>query len=186
MKKLVLAGLLCGLLCSCSHRLVDFTLISTKNVPMDQTLDLAKADKRVKGEDSKGIVLSVPLGMPNMKEAIDRAIESYPGAIALSDGVIYAKGWTCFFYGKNKYVVEGTPVYPNNGGSAQTAGQPAARSVMPAAVPAAVQLVHEVQAGETLASIAAAYKVSVRDLLTWNRLSSNVVKAGTRLIVYLQ
>lgn len=67
MKKLVLAGLLCGLLCSCSHRLVDFTLISTKNVPMDQTLDLAKADKRVKGEDSKGIVLSVPLGMPNMK-----------------------------------------------------------------------------------------------------------------------
>ena len=57
---------------------------------------------------------------------------------------------------------------------------------MPAAVPAAVQLVHEVQASETLASIAAAYKVSVRDLLTWNRLSSNVVKAGTRLIVYLQ
>jgi len=184
MKKLVLAGLLCGLLCSCSHRLVDFTMISTKNVPLDQTLDLAKADKRVKGEDSKGMILSIPLGMPNMKEAIDRAIESYPGAIALSDGVVYSKGWSCLFYGKNKFVVEGTPVYPNNGAGAQTAAQPAARPA--AAVPAAVQLVHEVQAGETLASIAAAYKVSVRDLLTWNRLSSNVVETGTRLIIYLQ
>lgn len=180
MKKLVLAGLLCGLLCSCSHRLVDFTLISTKNVPINQTADLQKADKRVTGVDSKGIILSVPLGMPNMKEAIDRAIESYPGAVALSDGVIYSKGWSCFFYGKNKFVVEGTPVYLNGG------AQPAVQSSVAPAAPAAVQLIHEVQAGETLASIAAAYKVSVRDLLTWNRLSSNVVQEGTRLVVYLQ
>ena len=47
-------------------------------------------------------------------------------------------------------------------------------------------MIHEVQTGETLASIAAAYKVSVRDLLTWNRLSSNVVNPGTRLLIYLQ
>ncbi len=183
MKKLILAGLLCGLLCSCSHRLVDFTLISTKNVPLERTEDLAKADKRVKGQDSKGIILSIPLGLPNMKEAIDRAIESYPGAVALSDGVVYSKGWTCFFYGKNKYVVEGTPVYLNNGAAGV---QPAARPGATAAAPAAVQLVHEVQPGETLASIAGAYKVSVRDLLTWNRLASNVVEPGSRLIVYLQ
>lgn len=55
-----------------------------------------------------------------------------------------------------------------------------------AAPAAAVQMIHEVQTGETLASIAAAYKVSVRDLLTWNRLSSNVVNPGTRLLIYLQ
>lgn len=182
MKKLVLAGLFCTLLCGCSHRLVDFTLISTKNVPLERTGDLAKADSRVKGQDSKGMILSIPLGMPNMKEAIDRAIESYPGAVALSDGVVYSKGWTCLFYGKNKYVVEGTPVYLN--ANAQSAA-PVSAAVQPA-VPAAVQLIHEVQQGETLASIAAAYKVSVRDLLTWNRLSSNVVQTGTRLVVYLQ
>ncbi len=55
-----------------------------------------------------------------------------------------------------------------------------------AAPASAVQLVHEVQQGETLASIAAACKVSVRELLTWNRLASNVVEPGTRLLVYLQ
>lgn len=186
MKKLILAGLLCGLLCSCSHRLVDFTLISTKNVPLERTEDLVKADTRVKGQDSKGMILSIPLGVPNMKEAIDRAIESYPGAVALSDGVVYSKGWTCFFYGKSKYVVEGTPVYLNGNSPANTGVQPAVRSGAPAAAPAAVQLVHEVQPGETLASIAGAYKVSVRDLLTWNRLASNVVEPGSRLIVYLQ
>lgn len=182
MKKLILAGLLCGLLCSCSHRLVDFTLISTKNVPISRSAELEKADKRVKGQDSKGVILSIPLGMPNMKEAIDRAIESYPGAIALSDGVIYSKGWSCFFYGKNKYVVEGTPVYLNGEAANAAAAPTAPRN----AAPAAVQLVHEVQQGETLASIAAAYKVSVRELLTWNRLASNVVEPGTRLLVYLQ
>lgn len=53
----------------------------------------------------------IPLGFPNMKEAIDKAIEKYPGAIGLVDGVVKSKGWTAILYGQNSYVVEGTPLY---------------------------------------------------------------------------
>ena len=91
-ERLILAGLLCGLLRSCSHRLVDFTLLSFKNVPISRSAELEKADKRVKRQDSKG----------------------------------------------------------------------------------------------TPASIAAVYRISVREPLTWTRLASNVVEPGTRLLVYLQ
>ena len=100
------------LMSSCTQRLIDFTIISSKNVPItDKGTEFQKATSRVKGVDSKWSVLFVP-GVPNMKEAIDRAIEQYPGAVALTDGVVYQKSWTCFLVGQNKYIVEGTPLYP--------------------------------------------------------------------------
>ncbi|MDY4873391.1 MAG: hypothetical protein SO133_00765 [Alloprevotella sp.] len=109
------------LMSSCTQRLIDFTIISSKNVPItDKGTEFQKATSRVKGVDSKWSVLFVP-GIPNMKEAIDRAIEQYPGAVALTDGVVYQKSWTCFLLGQNKYIVEGTPLYPdtNNGNPVQ-------------------------------------------------------------------
>lgn len=163
-------------------------MISTKNVPVDQLADLKKANARVKGVDSKPIVLSIPLGVPNMKEAIDKAIESHPNAVALCDGVIYSKGWHCIFYGQNKYVVEGTPIYADRSStnSYNQQVQPMQQNNYQASQTAAVQLFHEVQAGETIASIAQAYNVSIRDILSWNKLSSNVLNAGMRLVIYLQ
>ncbi len=50
----------------------------------------------------------------------------------------------------------------------------------------AVKMFHEVQAGETLASIAEAYKVTIGDLIRWNSLTSNVVSAGMKLSVYVK
>ena len=44
-----------------------------------------------------------------MKEATDRAIESVPGAVALVDGVVYARGWW-FIFGESTYIVEGLPL----------------------------------------------------------------------------
>ena len=74
---------------SCTNRLTDFTIISTKNVPIGtQPTDLVKGDKRVKGVDKTHIILCIPIGSPNLKEAIDKAIEQCPGAIALADGVV--------------------------------------------------------------------------------------------------
>lgn len=43
--------------------------------------------------------------------------------------------------------------------------------------------IHEVQAGETLASIAAKYKISVEQLRMLNRLSSDEVRAGDSIII---
>ncbi|MFW5768055.1 MAG: hypothetical protein ACOCXO_06780 [Bacteroidota bacterium] len=45
-----------------------------------------------------------------MKEAIDVAIESTPGCVALMDGVVYSKAWFVVFYGQSMYVIEGTPL----------------------------------------------------------------------------
>lgn len=39
-------------------------------------------------EDKVHYVFSIPLGRPNSKEALDRAIESTPGAIALTDAIV--------------------------------------------------------------------------------------------------
>lgn len=108
--KILALGLLLAMLSSCTHRLTDFTVISTKNYPIESLKAVKKAPNRVTGKDTKHIVL-VPLGSPNLKEAIDRAIEQYPGAVGLADGVVKTKAWTVFLYGQSSYIVEGTPLY---------------------------------------------------------------------------
>ncbi len=46
-----------------------------------------------------------------MKEAIDRAIEAVPRGIALVDGVLIVKSYYIpYIYGRQAYVVEGTPL----------------------------------------------------------------------------
>ena len=83
---------LCFLSTGCTQRLVDFTAISTKNVKMASS----EVGSRVEGADCVPVVF-FPLGQPNMKEAIDRAI------------VVYAKVQS-FVFGRVCYTVEGTPI----------------------------------------------------------------------------
>jgi hypothetical protein len=95
----------------CTIRLTDFTMISTKNIELARAATFKRAANRTRGKDTTYIIVAVPTGQPNMKEAIDRAIESVPGAIALVDGVIYSTSWYIpMIYGENSYVVEGTPL----------------------------------------------------------------------------
>ncbi len=82
---------------ACTFRIVDFTVISSKNTDVK-----GKVGKRVKGSDGKCIML----GIPNMKEAIDRAIQKEPGADALIDGVVYQKSYPFYMV----YEVEGTAI----------------------------------------------------------------------------
>jgi hypothetical protein len=94
---------------SCTQRLVDFTIISTKNIDLSRAGALLRSGRRATGEDAKLIVIVFPTGIPSAKEAVDRAIESVPGGIALVDGVLTSS----FFYipyliGETKYIVEGT------------------------------------------------------------------------------
>lgn len=175
------------LFASCSQRLVDFTVISTKNVPLtDEAPNLQKANSRVKGTDAKLTILFVPLGIPNMKDAIDKAIEKYPGAVALTDGVVYSKGWTALIVGQSKYVVEGTPLYPASTTHASSTNyQPAPASQQPADAEA-MRIVHVVKRGETLSSIAPLYSVSVPQILKWNRLTSADVTEGSQLVIYIK
>lgn len=109
MKKTVL--MLCGLilLSGCNTRLLDFTIMSSKNVDLSKASTFKRDSKRVEGRDKASIIIIIPTGTPNAKEAMDRAIESVPGAIALVDGVLTHKMFYIpYIYGESTYVVEGT------------------------------------------------------------------------------
>lgn len=106
----MLAGvaLLLGLQ-GCVTRLTDFTVLSTKNVDLSRMGEYQRTEARVVGEDLKHVVIFVPMGVPNAKEAIDRAIESVPGGVALVDGVIEHRWWYIpYIYGQLSYTAEGT------------------------------------------------------------------------------
>ena len=95
----------------CTTRLVDFTVISTKNIELSRGADLKRGTLRVEGIDKTHIIIIIPTGVPNMEEAIDRAIESVPGAVALIDGVVSHRFWYIpYIYGQSMYIVKGTPL----------------------------------------------------------------------------
>lgn len=86
-------------LSGCAARLTDFTVISTKNVQVSQV-----KGKRVTGRDC------AVFATPNMKEAIDSAVEKANKTgqdyDALVDGVVYMRSWLLF----QCIEVEGTPI----------------------------------------------------------------------------
>ncbi len=99
------------LLASCSQRITDFTIISSKNVDLSRGTDFKRGRDRVVGKDMKHIIVFIPTGVANIKQATDRAIESTPGAVALVDGVInWHSWWIPYIYGRQWYEVEGTPL----------------------------------------------------------------------------
>jgi hypothetical protein len=98
------------LLSGCSTRVADFTIISSKNIDISKGVDFKRGSARVRGEDLKHIII-LPGSHPNAKEAMDQAIESVPGAVALVDGVLNHSLWYIpYIYGQEAYEVEGTPL----------------------------------------------------------------------------
>ncbi len=86
-------------LTSCQQRLIDFTVISSKNVTL-RLPDNAKGP-RVEGKDMKMCTI------PQLKSAVDKAIEKAgPGYDALIDGVVYQRSE----FLKKGWVVQGTPI----------------------------------------------------------------------------
>ena len=84
---------------SCNVRIIDFTVISSKNVTLHLPDDAKGA--KVEGRDM------VFCGVPNLKQACDRAIESAgPGYDALIDGVVFSRNEII----RTGYVVTGTPI----------------------------------------------------------------------------
>lgn len=98
------------ILSSCSYRVLDFTIISSKNIDLSRLGELESTNARVDGKAKAHIVLFYA-GKPSLKEAIDEAIESIDGAVALTDGVIYEKWWWAIpIYGQTTLIIEGTPL----------------------------------------------------------------------------
>ena len=98
------------LLAGCTTRIVDFTLLSTKNVDLQNAQHFQRGMSRAHGESIAHIIVFVPTAIPNLKEAVDKAIESIPGCVALVDGVVYQRTVMAIVYGQNGFIVEGTPL----------------------------------------------------------------------------
>ena len=92
----------------CSRRMMDYTIISSKNMQLQ--IPEEAMGPRVEGKDEVWVVI-IPFGVPNIKEAVDRAIESAgPGYDALMDGVLYETTYYYVLAAKIGYRIEGTPI----------------------------------------------------------------------------
>jgi len=106
---LVMAAAAAMLLSGCVTRITDFTLLSTKNIDLTKASTFKRTTNRVTGEDTAVIIIFIPAGVPHVKEAVDKALEGVPGAVALVDGVVKRSGWW-FILGQSSIIVEGTPL----------------------------------------------------------------------------
>jgi hypothetical protein len=103
------------LLGGCSQRITDFTIISSKNIDLSGSTKFKRGRDRVVGKDVKHVIILIPTGISNIKQATDRAIEMTPGAVALVDGVVdWHYWWIPYIYGRQWYQVEGTPLIDTN------------------------------------------------------------------------
>lgn len=106
--QITLVMMLMILASGCSRRMMDYTIISSKNMQLQIPSDAM--GPRVEGRDEVWVVI-VPFGTPNIKEAVDRAIESAgPGYDALIDGVLYQTMSYYVLASKIGFRVEGTPI----------------------------------------------------------------------------
>ena len=106
---ITIIGAALAILSSCTTRVTDFTVISTKSIDLNQAGKYKKSSNRVQGEDKKQIITLIPTGNPSAKEAVDKAIESVPNGVALLDGVLTHKWFYIpYIYGEFSYIAEGT------------------------------------------------------------------------------
>jgi hypothetical protein len=108
----------------CATPRIDFTAISSKNIDWSRASEYQRTSQRAEGVDKVHIIIFIPTGVPNAKEAMDRAIESVPGAVALIDCVMTQSFWYIpYIYGQASWVVEGTPLIDKRLVSTRTHGE---------------------------------------------------------------
>ena len=99
-------------LTGCTQNLGDFTLLSSKNVNL-ASFSNAKAEQageKTKGVDCKHIICIFPTGVPNLKQAVDRALEAKSAYMLTNARVTEQFFYIPLIYGQEKFVVEGTAV----------------------------------------------------------------------------
>lgn len=103
-------------LSSCSTRVFDCTLYSTKNVDLNRPQGY-HVDKSVivEGKDKGHIICFIPTRNPNIKEATERAMaKAGPKCVALSDVKADSSSWWIpYIYGQTSVTVQGHPVNEN-------------------------------------------------------------------------
>ena len=106
MKNISSIILIVFLFVSCSQRIGDFTVMSTKNV--DLNANYVKVERSVKGESMKPIIIVFQTGYPNLEEAIDDALSKVHDGVMMTDvSLKYRWFYIPYIYGELAYEVEG-------------------------------------------------------------------------------
>jgi hypothetical protein len=92
----------------------SLTAVSSKNVNISNIrLDQTRFRGRGQGEDCKAIFVIFPTGTPNLKDALDRALESKQGDVLLNARLRHHWFYIPYIYGEDCFSAEGD-VYANN------------------------------------------------------------------------
>ena len=90
----LIPGMILLMLSSCSVRVADLTLVSTKNIDLSDTQLDARKGQRQTGEDCRFNLLGlIPFGIPNLEEAIDKALEKGKGNVMVDEVTEYENIW---------------------------------------------------------------------------------------------
>lgn len=108
-KSLLLSLGFIAMLTGCSSTLMDFSILSSKKIDLAKAGSYTKGAGMVTGLHKAKIIVVVPASMPNARAAMDRALASVPGAVAIVDGTLTHKWfYVPYIYGESTYIVEGT------------------------------------------------------------------------------
>jgi hypothetical protein len=93
----------------CATRLGDFTLMSSKNIELSRVSEFKRSNQKVKGSDSMITVLFfVPVKKEiDLKVALDKALETIPGAQAIVDVRIDYRKLNFVLFQIDSYIVSG-------------------------------------------------------------------------------
>ncbi|HVZ37843.1 MAG TPA: hypothetical protein VHI13_01070 [Candidatus Kapabacteria bacterium] len=92
----------------CSKRIGDFTMVTTKNYERSTQYKMVG---RMEGSDKAMMILFIPTGSPDIKNAVDRAIEAGNG-VYLANAVLESTQWYALLVGQFGYTVTGDVYAP--------------------------------------------------------------------------
>lgn len=118
MKKILAVALGALLLSGCTIRVADMTVASTKNYNINSNKFVN--GKRVTGEDKNPVII-FPLGIPNVKTAMDNAIQQDKCVVGLTDVVVSQLNHS-FLFGTFGWRVEGTQIIDRGQPGCENAG----------------------------------------------------------------
>ena len=98
-------------LAGCAHPMGHFSVLSSRNVNGLDAISSPVGTSRVSAETCRDWILFIPItSRPDLDDALSEIVHKTPGANALSDVTMKRDGLFTFFYNKQCYTIEGTPI----------------------------------------------------------------------------
>jgi len=110
MPRYVILLLVLWAVAGCSHTMTEFDILATRKVSLGRLASFNLTARAVRGEDTIHVIIVVPIEFRghDLNAAINKAIDSVPGGVALVEGRIEEiKFIIPFLYSQLSYVVEG-------------------------------------------------------------------------------